>query len=876
MEILSLRLFWQFNLQGSKTFNKITYFFIPFSIYFICGISYAQNLEEAIYTAAETFISNQNEVSLKLLTQQETSFKTHVKTKDEQLALVFLQCNKGYYLDQTSKLKESISTFEDALTRYNIYELSKLSDFDIIESCLIPLGNLYTKTGDFTNAVSTINQYIFLAEKSRNTKHKISGAINLAKLYQTIGKHEIVLKITNDALKLQNIDGNQKLLLQSIKATSLVASNKHEEAYILKNSKSFSKFETYKNNYAVALQKGNYTEAQNAFNKAKEYISEVQLTTRDLAKFHFEEAQLNYLIKNQKEVLKNLQKAIKILLPNFEGSGLPKQSDLYAENTFIDIFDLYANIQTDSETALKSYDLSFYVSALLRNNWTSQEAKILNETDNRIRGEKCIELLLYSYQQTKNKSFLFRAFQYSEINKVSTLKDILKTKSRLHKHPKDSLLINELTLLNEQERITNLLIIENHRANQASKINDLSKKLNEISLQLKLLKTKIEKKYPENNHSFSLETLQKKLANDHAVLVEYFFGKNTIYQFTVSEKDIVVESIPFTNGVKKSIVNFIHLFDNASVINSDVNNYTNQAYHLFELLKLTKLSAHKNVVIIPDGLLNFIPFEALLTDKTPTTSFSKMPFVVKKHHIVYNSSATFYLAESKKSNNKGLLGFFPVFENTNQKLTYSINEAEAIHRETKSNILFNAEASKNNFLKNASKYGILHLSTHASSGDFVNPANISFYDDTLILNELYSLDLSPDLVVLSACETGVGKLYKGEGAMSIARGFQYAGAENILFSLWQINDLSTSQIMQSFYENYNEQESAFIANHHSKLAYLENDAISNIKKSPYYWSAFVYYGTFETPNPEYTLFYVIFGILMLLIVLLLILKFKKS
>ncbi len=252
-----------------------------------------------------------------------------------------------------------------------------------------------------------------------------------------------------------------------------------------------------------------------------------------------------------------------------------------------------------------------------------------------------------------------------------------------------------------------------------------------------------------------------------------------------------------------------------------------------------------------------------------------MPFLVKNHTIAYNSNAQFYLTENTTSKKNNLLGFFPVFENSNQKLTYSIDEANAIEEKMTSKIFMNAEASKENFIKNASKYAILHLSTHASSGNFVMPANLSFYDETMYLNELYSLDINPNLVVLSACETGVGTLYKGEGAMSIARGFQYAGAENLLFTLWQINDLSTSQIMQSFYENYTDSESAFLANHQSKIDYLQNENISNAKKSPYYWSAFVYYGKLETAKPDYSLFYVFFGIVIVLIVLLLFLKSKK-
>lgn len=142
----------------------------------------------------------------------------------------------------------------------------------------------------------------------------------------------------------------------------------------------------------------------------------------------------------------------------------------------------------------------------------------------------------------------------------------------------------------------------------------------------------------------------------------------------------------------------------------------------------------------------------------------------------------------------------------------------------------------------------------------------------MYLNELYSLDLNAHLVVLSACETGVGKLYKGEGAMSIARGFQYAGAENLLFTLWQINDLSTSQIMESFYENYTDLQSAYLANNRSKIDYLKNETIGNAKKSPYYWSAFVYYGQLDAAKTNGFNFYIIFGSLLVLIVLLLVLK----
>ncbi|OEK09254.1 hypothetical protein A8C32_11050 [Flavivirga aquatica] len=850
--------------------KKLYFFFL-----LINSISFSQTLEETIYVATEVFISNQNNESLQLLNQQESTYKTLVNTKDEQLALVFLQCNKGYYLDKHSKLKEAITSYEDALKRFQSNNLLKFSDFDIIESCLKPLGNLYTKTSDYTNAINTINQYIFFAEERNNINHQVSGAINLAKLYETIGKYKIVLKIIENTSKLPNISNTQKKHLTAIKITNLIALEKYEEASFINATSKFSKFNKHKNDYLIQLKKGNYNQALNAFKKAKTTINKTNMSIRNLSKFYVEEAQLYYLLNRQNNAIQSLNLALKTLIPNLTPQDFYDKNNLYPENTFIDIFDLYATMQSNTEKALQYFNLSFHVSKLLQNSWTSQEAKILNQTNNRIRSEKCISLLYNKFNETKNKTYLYDAFHYSENGKASVLKEVFQKKLRQKQFPNDSLLTIEINLLKKQEHITSLLVKEQMGNSKASRINLLSKNLSEISLKLKTIKTAILKKYPESTSNLSLETLQAKLLKDDTVLVEYFYGETAIYQFTILSKNIYLDKIILNTDTRKQITDFIHLFDNASIINNNINTFTTKAFNLFELLKFNTISTSKNVVIIPDGLLNFISFESLLTSKTSTTSYSKMPFLVKTHNVLYNSSALFYSTKNKPVETNTLLGFFPVFENTKKKLTYSIEEAHAINTEMSSKIFMYNKATKANFIKNANNYNILHLSTHANAGDFIKPANIDFYDDTLYLNELYSLNLNTNLVVLSACETGIGKLYKGEGAMSIARGFQYSGAKNVLFSLWRINDLSASQIIQSFYENYSKHQATYLANHNSKIEYIENNTISNIKKSPYYWSAFVYYGEFTKPDYNRPLFYNI-GIIVfiLLFIVILLLKFK--
>jgi CHAT domain-containing protein len=130
-------------------------------------------------------------------------------------------------------------------------------------------------------------------------------------------------------------------------------------------------------------------------------------------------------------------------------------------------------------------------------------------------------------------------------------------------------------------------------------------------------------------------------------------------------------------------------------------------------------------------------------------------------------------------------------------------------------------------------------------------------------------------VVLSACETGIGKLYKSEGAMSIARGFQFAGAQNLLFSLWKVNDFTTSVFMDNFYKNYKENQSYSEANTYAKLNFLNNKNIPNAKKSPYYWSSFVYYGGIETKSNLINYIFYSIGFLILIGLFLVVIRYKK-
>jgi CHAT domain-containing protein len=148
-----------------------------------------------------------------------------------------------------------------------------------------------------------------------------------------------------------------------------------------------------------------------------------------------------------------------------------------------------------------------------------------------------------------------------------------------------------------------------------------------------------------------------------------------------------------------------------------------------------------------------------------------------------------------------------------------------------------------------SDYQYIHLATHG----FVNEqspelSGLLLAQDTteheeanvLYMGELYNLQLNADLVTLSACETGLGKIIEGEGVVGLTRALTYAGARNILVSLWKVNDASTAALMVSFYTGLlkNNQTKISSALRDAKLAMIKGEKFSD----PYYWSPFVTVG----------------------------------
>ena len=534
--------------------------------------------------------------------------------------------------------------------------------------------------------------------------------------------------------------------------------------------------------------------------------------------------------------------------------------------------------QSVLEASLKTYKSAFLLSTYVEKTYNSDEARMFLNNIKYTIHHKPIDISLQLYEQTKDISFLESAYNFDQLNKASVLsynvqENMLKNKL----NENNDLLIKETSLKNLITR----QVLKAGQINDTFKLEKLNIEIRENEISLGKIQDKI-KALPEYKNISAENTipnfaqLQKYLDNKTAV-ISYHLSDLTLTTFCVNKNEISYTK----QAIDSSFFNYIFAFRN-TLINFD--NDQNNKFYSKELFNATikpllknNIANSKNLIIIPDDELNNIPFEALQEENDH--------FLVEKYAVSYQYSTAFLVKENDKDIlNSNILALAPFTNKGNEaftKLLYSKNEIENLQ----GNILLDSTATKKNFLAFAEKSNILHLATHTIVNDSIPEKSlIAFYpilnqtsfENNLYLQEIYNLKLdNTKLVVLSACETGTGKLTKGEGLMSLTRAFTYAGCPNIISSLWKADDKSTSWIMQRFYKYYKDGEDAATSLQNAKLDYINSPEIEKRFKTPNYWAHLVFTGVSEY-NTNYIKMWWLMGIFSMLTITFIYFKKRKT
>ncbi|MGI9543682.1 MAG: CHAT domain-containing protein, partial [Cyclobacteriaceae bacterium] len=310
---------------------------------------------------------------------------------------------------------------------------------------------------------------------------------------------------------------------------------------------------------------------------------------------------------------------------------------------------------------------------------------------------------------------------------------------------------------------------------------------------------------------------------------------------------------------------------------------SNQIYNKLIAPIKDKVALAHQLIIVPDDVLSLINFETLVTSKPESERIyfpSFKDYLIYDHQISYAFSATTLKETHKttKSPSKSFLGMAPNFENSFSlngtffdKLDWNKYEVEQISQLYKNINLVEEIADSRTFSELAPDYSLIHLATHAkadnSDGDLSYIAFGPNESNILYAKDLYALNLNADMVVLSACQTSAGPVNRGEGIISLARGFIYAGASSVVTSLWNVRERSNKTIILDFYKGLEKGLSKDQALRESKIRFLASVKPENQELAhPFFWAPLICLGdTAPYQKPFSSHWLIVIGVLLLLV-----------
>lgn len=517
------------------------------------------------------------------------------------------------------------------------------------------------------------------------------------------------------------------------------------------------------------------------------------------------------------------------------------------------------------------------------------------------------------YKLTKKKDYLYRAFDYAELTKgASLLEAIRDLKAQRVAGIPDSLVEKENELKVQIAYLQSEVFYELKKGKNkdTERLLQLDIDIQQQQQEHKRLVSVFEEQYPiyfELKYDYAaigVEDVQQKL-NEHEVLIEYVLLDSILYVLTIDKQDIQGTLVQHSTSIAKMVKDFV-----SGIRKKKFENFMRKGHTLYQLIIEPLLSKieNKDLIIIPDAELNYLPFEALPINKVdPNISeeqqYKQVVYLVEQYPVVYNYSSTLYTRKYNVKPStllKQISTWAPDFNTMDQgildkKLGDGIRleplpgakkEAQDIgDLFENSKVWLGNDATEANLKEMVNQYHVLHIATHGMLND-KEPMYSSLVlkdkdteDGLLHTYELYNMQIAADMVVLSACNSGVGKLQKGEGVISIARGFVQAGVPNIVMTIWPVSDQATQQLMTSFYKNLKKGKPKHKALQEAKIEFLEK-AKGNATQ-PYYWSGFLLAGNTTIIEPlvmptSYLIWYLLGAVVLLMGIIIVFVMKKKT
>ncbi len=530
--------------------------------------------------------------------------------------------------------------------------------------------------------------------------------------------------------------------------------------------------------------------------------------------------------------------------------------------------------------ANKGYKLMDRLTQAYRDNFTMESSKLFFQSWNYSNYESAVNTLYELHKTSQEDHYIGEAWHHIEMNKsVLLLENLMRAEKADLAGITDSL---KTSVSQASELIWNtrrdLTDCQQNEDCAESKVIQLRTDLRLAEAELEAYRKAIQKESPDyyqlayDKDLISLSKVQESIEGD-AVVLNYFATDSDYYLIGVSKEKSYFQKVTRDSSLDQALTDFLKEVSGETLQNQDLKTgyrkYTQSGALLLERLLPQEIreEKHQKLVIIPDGLLSLLPFEAL-TLPVPSGSnvnFSDLPYLIRSHQINYGYSATLWFKNQQNPSldkNAQLLGFgVPSVSNSNfSDLPGTLQESESLKVLANARVYTDNNTGETTFKEKSAEADIIHLALH-NANDIKNPLNSQLIfnqnsaedDGSLYLYELYGLQMKAGLVVLSACATGVGDWQKGEGAYHMGRGFLYHGNPAIIISLWKVRDATAARLMQGLYEDLSEGIDSDEALRNTKLRYLEQS--DEITAHPSNWASFVGIGKTRI-RKDHTLLYV--------------------
>ncbi|TZF81529.1 CHAT domain-containing protein [Pedobacter sp. BS3] len=848
----------------------------------------ADNLSEWIYSRIDYSHTNPDK-RLAVLMQTGTGIWRKPATAAEHEAFLNLLINQGYYQLYDGNVLRSIDCYEQA---YAYFQKHPSNQIDIAEYLLKPLGNNYTRLGDYSRALFIQDKNLAMAFARKDSVLIASVYSNMAISYKSTGNLAMALNCCKKGFLYLKKDVSEKGLLYNTLADVWYDDSDYQQATIAveqalailtKTNVSANTAYWLLSAYTLA---GNLARKHNQPGVARSYYNQglnvinryfKGSRRREMAGLMIQTANTWLDDKHPEKALDDANKALDVLLPTykFTRTTLPDKQVLYGENRLYDAFIVRARCLLalgNDRAALDNILLALETGERSRNEYATVSDKLHYQGDAKHVAGMAMDIAYRIWQKSHDAVYAQILLDIAERTKARVLSE------QVNRNRQHASLAQTDTLFKRRVALERAIVyyereaLVNHRDKQK-----LQQNKQEAQYELASVNKQIRLKYPAS--AFAQHTVLTGNALLQRIpagyrLIEYFADTSAVY-IIAAEKGKVLDIRRINNATTElaAVKDYLQIWyhQGAAAMMNNPQAFYEQSFAIYRKY-LTGLTGteHEKVLIVADDVLGLVPFDALVTRPDYVADIRKWPFLLHRTDIQYSYSLNTWLNEAprKQSGQTTFAGFF-ITQTPNTAVTIPAvaAEAKAISGKFRGSFYTDRKATLETFKAVLPQTDILHISTH--SYPFKNEPVLQFIDKRFFLFELTAQQQVPSLVVLSSCRTADGEVAKGEGVLSLSYGFIAAGTRGVLAGLWNVNDKAASGLVTAFYEHLQKGESTANALRQAKLQWLGTKHANTAMLLPYYWADLVYIGKPQTlkPEPALTHWYWYVGAVLFLLVM---------